>query len=74
MQIFMRYPLVAPEVLEPRRRQFCIAYDVLNVAMPEICLQRPGVDAIIRELKGASVLEHVRVNRHVEAGARGMGG
>jgi hypothetical protein len=42
--------------------------------MPEICLQRPGVDAVIRELNAVSVPEHVRVNRHVEAGAQGMSG
>ena len=37
--------LIAPEVLEPVRRQLGVTNRVLNVAMAEPCLQRPRVVA-----------------------------
>ena len=33
-----KQPLLAPEVLEPRRRQFCVADSVLDVAVPKVSL------------------------------------
>ena len=38
---------VAPEVLEPRRRQFGKAHGVLDVAVAEIGLQRPRIVPLV---------------------------
>ncbi len=35
--------LFSPKILEPRRRQFGISASVLDIAMPEVGLQRPCV-------------------------------
>ena len=40
--------------------------------MPEIGLDRPGIDALIGQLKTAGVPQHVRVKLHIEA--RGLTG
>ena len=37
--------------------------------MPEIGLDRAGIDALVRQLKSAGMPEHVRVKLHVEAGS-----
>ena len=36
--------------------------------MPEIGLDRAGIDAIVRQLKPTGVPQHVRVKLHIEAG------
>ena len=48
---------------EPIRRQLSVERGRLNVAVPEIALQGPGVLALIRELETAGMAEHVRVDR-----------
>ena len=35
--------LVAPKVLEPRRRHFGVAHGVLDIAVPEVRLKRPRI-------------------------------
>ena len=57
-----------PEVLEAGRRQLSIAHCVLDVAVAQIGLQRPGIDALIGELEAACVPQHVRMNREAEIG------
>src|SRR5262245_46103946 len=59
---------VVPEVLEPGRRQLGVAHRVLDVAVPEISLQRAGIDAPIGQLVPASVSQHMRMNWKVELG------
>jgi hypothetical protein len=44
-----------PKVLESIRRQLCVTHGVLDVPVPEICLQRPGVVALVGRARGASV-------------------
>ena len=60
--------LIAPEILEARRRELRIAHGMLNVLVPEIGLQRARIDAVVRQLVAARMPQHVRVNREVEAG------
>ena len=55
-----------PEVLETGRRQFGVAHRVLDVAVAQIGLQRPGIDAVIGELEAACVPQHVRMHRETE--------
>jgi hypothetical protein len=35
--------------------------------MPEIGLDRAGIDALVRQLKSAGVPQHVRLDLHIEA-------
>ena len=49
--------------LEAGRRQLGVAHGVLDVAVPEIGLQRPGIDAVIGELEAAGVPQHVGVDQ-----------
>ena len=57
-----------PEVLEAGRRQLGVAHRVLDVAVPQIGLQRAGIDAVIGELEAAGVAQHVRVHWETEIG------
>ena len=54
---------LAPEVLEPVRRQLGVAHRVLDVLVPEPCLQRPGVVAGVGPRVAATVAQHVRMDR-----------
>src|SRR5262245_4945084 len=58
----------SPKVLEPVRRQFGIPDRVLNVLVPEVVLQGPGVMAIVGELEPSGVAKHVRVDREWHLG------
>ena len=49
-----------PEILESVRRQFGVPDGVLNVLVPQVGLQRPGILAVVRELVAARVAQHVR--------------
>jgi hypothetical protein len=57
-----------PEVLEAGRRQLGVAHCVLDVAVAQIGLQRPGIDAVIGELEAACVPQHVRMHWETEIG------
>src|SRR5262245_7132829 len=59
----------APEVLEPVRRQLRVAHRVLDVLVPEICLQRPRVVASVGERVAGSVAQHVRMDGKGHASA-----
>lgn len=41
---------VPPEILEPVRSQVCVASSVLNIAMPEVLLDRSGVLSVVGQL------------------------
>ena len=55
--------LVAPEPVEPLRRQFGVAHRVRDVPMPQVLLDGAGVVAIIRKFVARRVTEHVRMHR-----------
>jgi hypothetical protein len=57
-----------PKVLESVRRHVGVPDRVLNVLVPEIVLQGPGVMAIIGQLEPAGMAEHVRVDREWHLG------
>ena len=61
-------PSIVPEALEPGRRQLGVAHRMLDVAMPELGLQRTGIDALVRQLVAAGVPKHVGVDRKTEPG------
>ena len=42
---------VLPEIAKPLRSQFRISYRVLDVFVAEIVLQRPGIHALVGQLK-----------------------
>jgi hypothetical protein len=58
---------ILPEVLKPIRRQLGVSHRVLDVLVPEIVLQRAGIDALVRQLETAGVSEHVWMERLVMA-------
>ena len=47
---------LAPEVIEPIRRQLSVANRMLDVLMTEVCLQSAGVVAIVRIALGEALL------------------
>ena len=59
---------VPPKVLESVGRHFGVPDRVLDVLVPEVVLQGPGVVAIICELEPAGMAEHVRVDREWHLG------
>jgi hypothetical protein len=63
----MRRPRsLAPEILEPRRRQLRVPDGVLNIAVTQVGLHGPGVVAGVGEREAAGMPQHVRVNREGE--------
>jgi hypothetical protein len=56
------------KILEPYRRQFGVAYGVLDILMAEIGLQRPGVVPLVGERVAAGVPEHMGVSIEAELG------
>ena len=58
----------SPEILEPRRRQFGVAHRVLDIAVPEVGLQRARVVPLVGQGVAAGVPEHVRVRLEAELG------
>ena len=48
-----RANLIPPKALEPIRRQRRITVGVLDIAVPQIRLKRPGIDPVIRKLEAA---------------------
>ena len=50
-----------PKVLEPRRPHLRIPHRVLDIAMPKVRLQSPGIVASIGQRKVAGMPEHMRM-------------
>ena len=50
-----------PEIVEAGGAQFAVAHRVLDVAVPEVRLQRAGIVAVVGELVTAGMAEHVRM-------------
>jgi hypothetical protein len=65
---------ISKEFLEPQRRQGGVARRILDVAMPEIRLDRSRVVAIVGELVAAGVPQHVGVRLDAQIGRGGCGG
>ena len=61
-------PSVPPEPLEPLGRQFSIPHGVLDVLVPEVVLDRPGVVAVVRQFEAAAVAEHVGMDGKAHGG------
>ena len=55
-----RRDLISPEILKPRWRQRGVPHRVLDVAVSQIGLERPGVVALVGQRVGAGVSQHVR--------------
>ena len=64
-------PSIAKKFLEPLRRQGGIARRILNIAMPEIGLDRARVVAVIGELVAAGMAQHVGVRLDAQIGDSG---
>ena len=65
----IRRGLIAPEILEPICRQFSVAGGMLNVAVPQIMLDRPRVLPVVGQLVAGGVAQHVRMDRNGMAAA-----
>jgi hypothetical protein len=48
-----------PEAIEPVCSQLAVPDGVVDVLMPEVRPQRPGIDAVVRELVASGVAQHV---------------
>src|SRR5215475_3474631 len=59
----------APEVLKPIRSQLGVTHRVLDVLVPEPCLQRPRIVPGIGQGVATGVPQHVREDREGHAGA-----
>jgi hypothetical protein len=64
-----RASALSPEILETIRRQLGVAHRVLDVLVPELCLQRPRVVSRIGEGVAAGVAQHVREDGEGHTGA-----
>jgi hypothetical protein len=53
--------LIPPKILKPPRRQRRVASRVLDIAVPQVGLQRPRIDPVVGQLEPAGVPEHVGV-------------
>ena len=60
--------LIPPKILETGRRQLGVPHRVLNILVAEICLQSPGVDALVRQRVATRMPEHVRMRLEAELG------
>lgn len=58
---------ILPEVLEPLWAQFSVSNRVLDVLVPEVQLNRPGIVASVGEIEAGGVTQHVRVNWKLDA-------
>jgi hypothetical protein len=57
---------ILPKALKSITRQCCIPGRVLDVSMPEISLESPCVDSVVREFISAGMPKHVRVRLDLE--------
>jgi hypothetical protein len=57
---------VPPKRLEPIRRQRRVAGRILEITMPQVSLQGPRIDAVIRKLVAAGVAQHMGVRFDAE--------
>jgi hypothetical protein len=56
-----------PEIPKPIRSQLRVAHRVLNVAVPEPSLQRPGIVPLVGKLVATAMAQHVRMDREWHA-------
>ena len=54
--------LILPKILKSFGRQLSVSNGVLDIFVPEVMLQRPGILTIVGELEPASMAKHVRMN------------
>ena len=59
---------IVPKLGEPVWGQGDVAHSMLNIAGPQVQLNRTGIDPLGHKVKPASMLEHGRVNRHGRPG------
>lgn len=59
---------ILPKIPEPIRRQLGVPHRVLDVLVPQVVLDRPGVVPVVRQLEPTPMPQHVRMYREVEAG------
>ena len=63
-------PLIPKQAFEARRRQLGITHRMLDRFVPEVGLDRTGIDALVRQLEPTGMPQHVRVDFHIEASGR----
>ena len=59
---------ILPKILKPVRGQIRVPRRVLDVAMPEVLLNRSRVVAVVGQFVAGRTAEHVRMNRELKAG------
>jgi len=55
-------PVSSPQVLKAAWRQFGVTHGRLDRAMAQVCLQRPGVGALVRQCVARGMAQHVRMH------------
>src|SRR5512135_2282273 len=60
--------LIVPELLEPIAAELGVADGVLDILVPEVVLNRPGVLAVVGQLETGGMPQHVGMDGQVEAG------
>src|SRR5262249_16009786 len=59
---------ILPEPIEAVGAKLGISHRVHDVAVPQVVLQRAGVDAVVGELEAAAMAQHVRMSRERKFG------
>ncbi len=60
--------LIPPKLLEPPWCQLGVANGVLDIPMPHVVLDGPGVMPLARQVEPGRVAQHVRMDRELDAG------
>ncbi len=60
--------LICPKILEPLRAQLRVAYGVMDILVPQVVLDRPGIMPVIGQLETGGMPQHVRMHRKANLG------
>lgn len=60
--------LIAPEVLEPLRGKLRVPHGVLNILVPHVCLDGPGIVPLRGKVVAGCMTKQMGMNREVEPG------
>lgn len=59
--------LISKKIHKPLRRQPGVPHRMLNILMPQVVLDRPRIQPVVRELESTGMVQHVRMGRKIES-------
>jgi len=59
---------ILPKTIKPIRRQFSVPHRMLNIPMPHLVLNRPGIVAVVGQLITAGMAQHVGMDGEADIG------